>query len=280
MKWSRRRTLVAGFVLIGLSNAVALGGAAYNRSGEPDSALNLTERELRPPYVWTGRKENSGLSLRLQWQVLEADDGKNDLHGVAVYGGGIPAWLNAAKMASLGFDVQGAAAVPDIDRPSPYERQLPRDVLLVLELDGPAYREALERVTNAAREMEARNERGPAKKGVDELMDREIHRSSRLFAVDAGLDRAALRSKFPDRTRYAIVHGQVRPTRRLESQAAAGFIDNASALEVNVPLEMRGAFERVAPAEDSSTNQRTGHFEARLALGQRLEPWLASASKR
>lgn len=35
--WSRGRTLAAGVLLILLSNAVALGGAWWNREGEPES---------------------------------------------------------------------------------------------------------------------------------------------------------------------------------------------------------------------------------------------------
>ncbi len=39
---SRRCALIAGLVLMTITNAVALGGAAYNRSGEPDRMLNLS----------------------------------------------------------------------------------------------------------------------------------------------------------------------------------------------------------------------------------------------
>jgi hypothetical protein len=279
MKWSRRHTLIAGLALIGLTNAIALGGAAYNRSGEPESTLSLTERELRSPYVWTGRKENSGLALRLQWRVLQGDS-RNVGADYSPYGGGMPAWLDAPKMASLGFDAKSSTETTDASRISRYQRQLPRDVLVVLELDGPAYRESLERAAKAAKAMEARNERGEGKKSADELMDQESRRNSRLFAVDAGVDRAALRSTFPDRTRYAIVRAQVRPAWSPESKATAGFIDNVGAAEVNVPLEMRSAFEGVAPSSYEGRNGASARFEATLAFGRRLEPWLVSAARK
>jgi len=280
VKWSRRHTLIAGLALIGLTNAVALGGAAYNRSGEPESILSLTQRELRPPYVWTGRNETSGLALQLQWRVLQGDGRNIGLYRLATYSGAIPGWLDRAKMASLGFDVKLSTASPDVGRGSPYERQLPRDVLVVLELDGPAYREALERAAKTASEVEAKNERGEGKKVADQMIDRETRHSSRLFAVDAGLDRAALRSKFPDRTKYAIVRGQVRPARVSESKAAAGAIGNLSAPGVNVPLAMRGVFEGVTPDGYDQPSAGDKRFEARLAFGRRLEPWLVSAAKK
>ena len=44
MNWSRMHTTIAGVGLIVVVNAVALLGAAYNRSGEPESVLRLSER--------------------------------------------------------------------------------------------------------------------------------------------------------------------------------------------------------------------------------------------
>ena len=63
MNWSRRHTLIAGLALVAVTNGVALGGAAWNRSGTPDSVLALTQRELEPPYMFKGAQENSGLTL-------------------------------------------------------------------------------------------------------------------------------------------------------------------------------------------------------------------------
>ena len=48
--WTRRHTLIAGLGLILGVNAIVLGGVAYNRSGEPESLLQLSERELYTPF--------------------------------------------------------------------------------------------------------------------------------------------------------------------------------------------------------------------------------------
>ena len=278
MKWTRQRTLISGLVLLGLANAVALGGVAYNRSGEPDSTLRLTERELRPPYVWTGWKENSGLALRLQWRVLPGATPDAGAYRFPVDGGGSPAWLDESKMASLGFDVNPSTVRQGADRNSAYQRQLARDVLVVLELDGPAYRMALERAASAARALESMNSHGDGKKDADEVMDRQSRRSSRLFAVDAGLDLAALRSTYRDRDRYAIVRGQVRPAWSPEGKGSAGIVTEVSAAMVYVPLEMHSAFEGVAPSITLGPEGKSKPFVARVAFGQRLEPWLVSAA--
>jgi len=70
MTWSLKHTLISGLGLIALTNAVALVGVTYNRSGEPEAKLSLTQRELRTPYRWYGNRENSGLALSLIWRVL------------------------------------------------------------------------------------------------------------------------------------------------------------------------------------------------------------------
>jgi hypothetical protein len=280
MKWSRRTALVAGLTLITASNMVALGGAAYNRDGEPESTLILTQRELRPPFAWVDSKENSGLALQLRWRVVPSSSPTGRSYLYNSEGGGAPAWLDAPKLASLGFDTKVSTGSPHARGNSTDQRQLPRDVLVVLELDGPAYQEALERATQAAKDVEAKNERGNGRKEAQDIMDRESRLNSRLFAVDVGLDRDSLRRKFPDRTKYAIVRGQVRPTWSQGGEAGGGFIDSLSAASVNVPLHMRGALEGVTPVNFGQHAEEGKHFEAGLAFGRRLEPWLVSIGKK
>ena len=44
------KIFIAGLAIIIVTNIVALAGVAYNRSGEPDAVVELTERELGLPY--------------------------------------------------------------------------------------------------------------------------------------------------------------------------------------------------------------------------------------
>lgn len=274
MKWTHRSALLAGLALLATTNLVALGGAAYNRSGEPDSVLSVSQRELRPSYSGVREKENSGLSLQLRWRVLEQDESSR----YSIYGregGGAPAWLDDAKMASLGFEPLPAASQPgaDVRRRHP----LPRDVLVVLEFDGPARQQALDRARGAARKVEEKNERGEGKKDAEEIVFWEERLSSRLFAVDAGLDPAALRAKYPDRQKYVIVRGRVRQD-WWGRATAGGRIDRLLADEINVPLELRAAFDGIRPDRDAQPEGEARTVQARLAFGQRLEPWLVEAA--
>jgi hypothetical protein len=287
MTWSRTHTVIAGLGLIALTNAVALLGVVYNRSGEPEAKLGLTQRELHTPYRWYGNRENSGLALSLVWRVLNEESEATQSYAWRYAGiGGRPAWLDKAKMQALGFDTSAPFVDSDPRGRARYEKQLPREVLLVLELDGPAYRRSLELATQYAARDEAKlaaipgdKELGARAKNAREALEWETNRNSRLFVVDAGLESAALRAKYPDAGRYALVHGQV----RLESGGrnsgnARGYVRGLSIESINVPFALREVFGSAAPIGD--VDQNRAPFAAMVAFGKRLEPWITAAAKK
>lgn len=66
MNRNRRNALIAGSLLLLAANLAALGGVAWNRSGEAESKLVLSQRELQRNWsygFWS--EENSGVELRL-----------------------------------------------------------------------------------------------------------------------------------------------------------------------------------------------------------------------
>ena len=281
--WSRTGTLVAGIALIAITNAVALVGVAWNRSGGPESELKLTQRELWTPYRFGFDGESGGLVLNIRWRVLAADP------GAALYADyrGAPEWLNEAKLASLGFDVSPRSTARGAERH--YKRLLPRAALVVLELDGPAYGKALERAREradkeAAREAAGSGKTGPKSPGQSaaEQLKREETSNSRLFAVDAGLDSAALRGKYPDRARYAIVRGSVRAhfnRNRTGDAQWTGYIESLDNIRVSVPLEFRRAIGSVPhTVARGGTVQEGSPFQITVAFGKRFEPWIVAAS--
>ena len=157
--WTRGRTLAAGAALIPLTNAVALSGVFINRSGEPESRLMLSERELSLPYRGYRQAENSGLALTLTWRVLDADEEGSD-YGSSNYGVQ-PTWLDAAHLATLGFETSAGNATQEARER--LARQLPRQVLVVFENAGPAWRQSVERArAGAARQAAA----APANPGI------------------------------------------------------------------------------------------------------------------
>jgi len=268
MNWNRRTATAAGLALLVLTNAVALGGAAWNRSGAPDSRLQLSEHELSVPWgVWSPPgAENSGLSLRLYWRCNPAP--RTGARRTTYYDDASPGWLDNGKMAELGFDMGRSGRTPGFHRPHEV-----REVWMVLELDGPAYRAweaaaAAEAASAAAAEA--------AKPPPHRLAPVAVpYGGSRLFAVDAGLDRAALRARYPERTMYAVVRATVGRLRDTEDVVDGGRIESLSIDEVNVPLALRPAFVTVQPAGRGGEGH--GRFVATVAFGQRAEPWLVDA---
>ncbi len=259
----RNRLIKIGFTIILLTNALLLANVFYNRSSVPDSQLTLNERELNKS--WRGQsKENSGMELILRWRVLPHNP-KEDFY----WNNHTPAWLDAQKMQALGFVPPRHA---DLARSTAVEKE----VILVLELDGAAYQHAL----NAARARlnEARNQAEeptlqsnnnprshmPLATAQREL-DNELQKNSRLFVIDAGLDAATLRTRYPDRQRYALVRGLIKKRSQYFNNKPqwVGYLSEIHGDKIHIPRE----FESAA---------KTPHFTAQVAFGQKLEPWMVT----
>jgi hypothetical protein len=259
--WSNSHGLAAGLALLVLANAVVLLGVAYNRSGASDGLLQLSERELRlPPTGWGVARDNSGIALRIDWRT------------------GKPGWLDRGKLQSLGFDVSGTDTPAARQR---YSKQLPREVLLVMELDGPAYRASLSAARAEAERSEAKLASDPQNRAyrasaasAQRMLDYEEQGASRLFIVDAGLDAAALRARYPDLGHYAIVRGTVAP-----GSWAAGSVSGVSIDEINVPARYRQVFTSMPRTyQYRALPPPQGRYRVTVAYGRRLEPWIVAVS--
>jgi uncharacterized protein DUF4824 len=284
LSWSRMHTLAAGMALVALTNAVALGGVAWNRSGAPESELKLSQRELWDVYGGRYDRESGGSELMLRWRVLsqEYPPGYYDSHSGALE------WLDEAKLAALGFDV--SKQLDPARESRRYRRLLPREALIVLELDGPASQKALERARERLAQETAKESAGKDKKDMNrvkmaaEALKHEETSSSRLFAVDAGPDAAALRAKYPDRGRYAIVRGKIRAYppaagAREKDRRWRGYLESLDSPRINLPLEFREAAGLAMRALPAPGRVAAGtRFEVTVAFGKRFEPWVTAVA--
>lgn len=267
-RYSHRHALLAGVALILLINAFAVAGAWYNRSGEPDSRLALSERELDGMPAGL-RKENSGVALQLRWRMPSAAEDNGNRYN---------RHLNDAQMRQLGFQLPTAE-----DCEPRCRRQAAREVLVVLELDGPTYREELrrqqEQLDQATQTLAALPEDKELQQRV-EYRTRELDnlkRDTRLYAVDTGLDRNALRQRYPDRSRYAIVQGLVRSTRWSNTQMLQGYLSELSIERISVPRQWhRALVDLPNRTRDKST---IPGLRIEVAFGQRLEPWISAVGE-
>jgi hypothetical protein len=286
----RMKALGAGLALIVVTNGIALGGAAYNRSGPPTSTLTLTERELMPVRGFlSSRDENSGISMRLAWRTARFGlDGEYDDGYSMMYGHNTESpWLDRERLAALGFDVSLPVDAPDANEH--YENQRSRPALIVLELDGPAYAVEVKRAQQGLANAQARAAANPGDEGATrdlgyfrKNLEREQQRSTRLFAVDAGTDYAAFRQKYADAARYVILAGHVDiGFCRAEDRTPrlCGRISDIEVPQVNVRYELRSVFEG-ATYKYYSDEAPDVRFAAVVAWGQRLEPWIVSAERK
>ncbi len=268
----RRRLWLAALALLIVANALVLAGVTWNRSGQPEASLALTERELRLVYQGTGREEDSGIALALNLY--------NDSYA--------PQWLDEAKLRELGFRPERLRLMegPADER---YKQPLPRRAWAVLEFDGPAWQAALAERERDLGGLPARVEAGKATLEQIEVEERAVARmktsGSRLVAVDAGGDAAQLRARYPDRTRYLIVSAEF----RMRVEWAASEQDpelnrvqgtlRVLGRRIHVPLQFHAALLE-ALGDDLETDysmdaDEPPHYSVTLHVGKRYEPWVA-----
>ena len=202
MNW---RPFIIALILPVWVTVATLASVSRNRSGGRE-AIVLSEREV---FVFPRTDDNTTAKLSLSWQPPSM---RRDT------------WFNAEKLARLGFDTRVAG------RGSQSPRQLPRDVFVVLELDGPAWRAFLEE----------RLERVVPPPGVRTLADELREKGSRLVVVDADPDAAVLEARYPDARRYLITAGTARSQVVFmpdQSPYVVGTIDRIMPQQIHVPRE-------------------------------------------
>jgi hypothetical protein len=238
-----RPGLYASLALVLGAGALLLAGAAWNRDAV-DTRIELTERECS---LKTGNNDdNTEVTLRFVWREPDVD---------------VPdaaPWLDSTGLRAVGFDV----TPPPPDQSPAYERLLPREAFLVLEMEGPAWRWWIDARQREAAQRITETKDAAARKLYEDALDSDRHKGSRLVAVAAGRDPRALRERFPDRSRYLILPAEITMSNLPFNQKY--ILHGTAALrseQIPVPLSFRRAL--AAP-----------HYRVTIAVGRRFEPWL------
>lgn len=282
MKWllSSRGLFVIGFAILVATNILVLSGVASNRSGEPESQLILTERELKLPSRISN--ENSGLRLKITWRVLAENTGYDNYSGWRS-----PEWFDAEKLKTLGFNM--AAHELETGSDISYRRPLPKEVFVVLEYNGDAYKEALIRtkisLDEAKGTLSSNTSDDKVRKKVEKAvkrLQRERVTNTRLFAIDAGLDPDVLREQYQDQTRFIITKGLAAPRSYYDKKKKqlSGYIRRLSIGAIQVPLKHRPMFDTILAKEPLNRNAPVPpRYQVQLGYGGRWEPWMISAQQ-
>jgi hypothetical protein len=234
--------LLTAAVVVLAANAWSLIAAWRNRSGSPESTVELTERELRMAEMpW----ESTATLLELRWDVLSDPPREH----------GPPAWLDAAKLAEIGFDC--TIPLSSKNAKEHYASMPSMLAYLVLEYEGDAWRQA----------------------------SRDRKPKTRLFVVDAGSDARLLRDRYPDAKRHVVVRGVVRLSYQdrsfpdgtlLATPRLQGWIANVLPSQVFVPRPHNRHLEALRH-RGPPTEQPDGEaprFAVTVSWGSNHEPWV------
>jgi hypothetical protein len=222
----------AGIVVV--TNVLALAGAAYNRSVVVER-VELSEAELTSYYSSSGEGPTS---VRLSY--LSGSD-----YSAPPF--------SEAQLKAVGFDL------PAIDPANSQDRTvLPRDVVVALDLDGPARQRWLDQFyAHATGEMKPPE--------------------TRLVVVDIGHDLASMRAAHPDASHTIVLYGviQPRPVVGKDGQWSwNGYLQTLLPGAIHVPLDLRLPFTTRKPPDISP------RYSVTLCVGRRGEPWIESVRSR
>jgi Domain of unknown function (DUF4824) len=286
MNWRR---LGASIGLLVLTNAVVLAGVAYNRSAEPDVEITLTEREVPVSFGGFRRSdEDTGFALRLRWQSPNRR-WRSDRHESG------PAWFDQAKLEALGYDC--SIPLSDPDAALYYDRQLPREVYVVLEYEGKAWTAWLKEwerdlVFTAAEVASGKDSQKDLEKHR-EIYERLPKTAARLVAIDVGNDAGQLRQRYSEPHRFIIARAQVGLMFVREGKSARrerlpahlrGHVTHLLTEDIHVPYEWQRELNQVTEGKpiymnfwnsfDWQADPKEPRYEVTLRYGKRHEPWI------
>ena len=203
------KLVITAVSLLLLTNVVVLAGVAYNRTGEPLITIELTERELPVQNSFRTIDENSGTALTLKWHVFDQSENLNYMY--TAYR--TPVWLDETKLTGLGFDMENIMS--NIDWYQYRTSHLAIDVILVLEYNGETYRQALALQENKLDRLRTEAESNDDDENLadrytkaKEQLAQMKESQSRLYVIDAGLDKQALIQEYKD-DKYLLVPGKI-----------------------------------------------------------------------
>lgn len=239
----KRLLLAAAVGVVLVANGWSVLLARRNQSEPFGGRMELTERELRLQAMAV---ESTATVLRLNWNAPGAGDKE---HGPV-------AWLDAAKLAELGFDCRVPLSSPGARRH--YAAMPSRPVFLVLEYKGD----------------------NPPSAGSS------ARAKSHIWVVDAGRDPRRLRGQYPDTQHYIICRGLVRLSfrdREAGEGASAvaplleGWVADVCPREIFVPLpfsRVLRTLRRTGPEGADASGAGEPRYAVQVCWGKNYEPWV------
>ena len=232
----KNKIYLLGIALVLAINLIVLSSVAYNRSGSPHARLTLTARELPIAWHYGFGSENTGLSLRIRWS-----EGAGRARAI----------LDRTKLESLGFDFYRAVENTGLDH---HKTLLPREAYAVLEYGGDAWKQLLRSRQEKLSADLAKAGSDAQRERLKQSYERFEKTASRLVLVDVGPDRAVLRTRYPDGSRYIVAKARVSayvyapgPRRNPSSHRIIGAVSELLPDTVYVPRKFHAVLQKSDP---------------------------------
>ena len=259
----KKHLLIGLTILIG-TNVAALGGVAYNRIGEATAQLTLTERELSLPYNSGDQKENSGISLSINWRTpIRSDTTYYSYNSQDIK-------ITKDELLALGFERLDNKYNSWVES---------RELYWALEFDGALYDAELKKAelkyqTSLTTYQEQKNDTNDRdRKETLRRLENEKKTNSRLFFIEASVDYDTLEAKFYGQHNILIVKGLAKPYYNNKHKNYSLLLKHLSVSNIMVPLKYAEIFSRL----DSSYNIDAvlPRYTVDIKWGSRLEPWVS-----
>lgn len=272
------RLLLIATALVIASNAFVFARVAWNRSGEPQTTLSLTERELKVPYRYSYRRdENSGLQLQLTWRTSEFIDNnyyQSENHSLPI---------SEQKLRELGFSSPKDCDKSDNNRGG---RDQARKAWVALEYDGPAHAsyvkklaQLLERRQQEIGAVDAEPEREELET-LSKRLDAISNEQSRLYVVEVAPNKNDLSQQ--SGSQNLILAAQITNQSFCDQKAKQKIIRiNITGLlpdTINLPAHFAELHDLLTDKPERAANEKP-RYQATIAVGKLNEPWLVRVEK-
>lgn len=267
------RAFIISAVLIVLVNIAIFIHVANNKS-ESTGRLTLTEREVS--LSANQSFENSGLALSLEFRALSPVE--NYYSGYRSLAS--PKWLDREKMASLGFSVDRELKSNDT-----INRQTEKkEVFVALEFNSNSYETMLKRVERWHAKESENPESEYSQERLDTRLEIEKKQASRLFVIDAVIEKEQLISKYKDKQNIVFAKAIVGVHRRAfdaeynnkNKNKGIGYIQRLSINKINVPYPFN--FELKGLPRSNYDHIQDPRYSVELDIGRALEPSIVNVS--
>ena len=267
-------------------NVIVLAGISYNRSGETNSGLQLTERELPLPYRSYRQKENSGLALKLNWNFVPEKSFNRSYDKYALKKYGSPNWLTENKLKELGLYID-SAKLDTKDSLFDNNKLQSEEFIIVLEYNGETFQAFLNDADEDIQALKNKAQKNPNDRDINKQLQKDEASlsklktsESRLIAIDAGRNLQTLKEKYTDNSKYLMLRGEIK--RHWVNKKLTASIGQLFIADIHVPLpysnKINEITNRQASSDEYSRWNGNPRYVVELNLGKRLEPWLVEVS--